>query len=447
MSTALQWSTLEILQERCPVSWKALVLSRSTPSTSQAFEMDTLPDHRSTRVESKTPASDKQRSLKRDYTIGVVLFLVVILLWTISGFVTQILYRNGYDKPFLVTYISTSPFALYLIPRYIQWRRARGADRSFLGLSGSREGYQSLSTSETPEGLDDAGIIPDQPFISSTEEKVEDDQPPLTVEQTAKIAFGFCWLWFIANWAVNAALNYTTVASSTIVTSTSGFFTLGFGRMFGVERLTMMKVAAVFTSFIGVVLVSVSDLQPTNPAFHTPSTSDATNTNYASQPLFGDALALISALFYAMYVVFLKVKIKDESRIDMRLFLGFVGLFNLLTCWPVGVLLHWLDVERFQLPDNATQWYALLANMGILVFSDYLYILAMLKTTPLLVTIGISLTIPFAVVGDFILNAPVQGQVIVGASLVLLAFIAIGSDKTNVEGAGAGDSGRPVPEP
>ncbi len=61
----------------------------------------------------------------------------------------------------------------------------------------------------------------------------------------------------------------------------------------------------------------------------------------------------------------------------------------------------------------------------------------MLKTTPLLVTVGISLTIPLAVLGDLILNTPVRGQVMVGAVLVLTSFIAISSDKSNTEDVGA----------
>jgi solute carrier family 35 protein F5 len=52
----------------------------------------------------------------------------------------------------------------------------------------------------------------------------------------------------------------------------------------------------------------------------------------------------------------------------------------------------------------------------------------MLKTTPLVVTTGISLTIPVAVVGDFIINASVRGQIIVGAILVLISFTTIGLD-------------------
>ena len=59
--------------------------------------------------------------------------------------------------------------------------------------------------------------------------------------------------------------------------------------------------------------------------------------------------------------------------------------------------------------------------------SDYIYLLAMLKTTPLLVTLGLSLTIPLAMVGDYFLLAisPV-GQRVLGALLVLASFVAIG---------------------
>jgi len=50
----------------------------------------------------------------------------------------------------------------------------------------------------------------------------------------------------------------------------------------------------------------------------------------------------------------------------------------------------------------------------------------MLKTSPLVVTIGLSLTIPVAVVGDFLRHRPTHGEVIVGAMLVLLSFVVVG---------------------
>lgn len=64
--------------------------------------------------------------------------------------------------------------------------------------------------------------------------------------------------------------------------------------------------------------------------------------------------------------------------------------------------------------------------MAITLSSDYIYVLAMLKTTPLVVTVGLSLTIPLAVVGDFLLNKPSSAKVVMGALLVLVSFVVVG---------------------
>lgn len=72
--------------------------------------------------------------------------------------------------------------------------------------------------------------------------------------------------------------------------------------------------------------------------------------------------------------------------------------------------------------------------MAITLSSDFIYVIAMLKTTPLVVTIGLSLTMPLAVVGDFILKKPTKVQVIIGAAIVLLSFVAVGlEDSKNKE--------------
>lgn len=414
--------------------------------------MDTLGiDSNNARAVSKSPTSPTGKGPlnKKDYAIGLLLLLAVVLLWTTSNFITQNLFVNGYEKPFLVTYLNTSAFTLYLIPYSIRrfWGKQREDEPGSSprkGLSGTTEEYQPLTTSEP---TDEVGVE-DHPGSSSTsllpartpEFQDEKQLTPLDVRQTVELAFAFCLLWFIANWSVNASLDWTTVASSTILASTSGFFTLGIGRIFRVERLTVMKVAAVFICFTGVILVSLSDAShsknpasQTPPARNPPTPSPTITLEHVSQPLLGDFLALISALFYALYVILLKVRIKSEERIDMQLFFGFVGLFNVLACWPMGFLLHWTGAETFELPTKATEWYAIIINMAITWSSDYLYVLAMLRTTPLVVTVGISLTIPVAVLGDFILNVPVHVQVMAGAALVLIGFVTIGADKSNTE--------------
>lgn len=117
------------------------------------------------------------------------------------------------------------------------------------------------------------------------------------------------------------------------------------------------------SSFSGVVLVSLSD--SAQPQTSGPGTESVDGSQLQSLPLLGDALALLSALFYALYVTLLKVRIRSESRIDMQLFFGFVGLFNILACWPIGVILHLTGVEPFEMPSTGRAVTALLVNVSI----------------------------------------------------------------------------------
>ncbi|KAF8912768.1 hypothetical protein CPB84DRAFT_1833132 [Gymnopilus junonius] len=382
--------------------------------------MDTLQDDSATALQEPRK---RRSSYHRDYFIGIGLLLLVVLLWTSSNFVTQDIYEGGYDKPFLITYMNTSSFALYLIPFLVRkWRTRLGIKPRSYPVERSSIEYQRLGND------DDRNSSLRQPdFLPESHITQVHQSLPLTERETASLAFTFCLIWFAANWSVNASLGYTSVASATILSSMSGFFTLAFGRLFHVEVLTVLKIGAVFTSFTGVVLVSKSDSE-TKRLWGSASHHTLHEMNVDSRATFGDALALVSALFYAMYVVLLKVQIKSEARVDMQLFFGFVGLFNILVCWPIGVVLHLARIEIFELPPNTKALYAVLVNMAITLSSDYLYVLAMLKTTPLVVTIGLSLTIPVAVLGDFIRNKPIHGQVIVGALLVLCSFLAVGSE-------------------
>ncbi|KAG6849861.1 hypothetical protein H0H93_004210, partial [Arthromyces matolae] len=302
------------------------------------------------------------------------------------------IFEDGFHKPFLVTYLNTSAFMLYLIP-YALKRRGR------LG----RAGYESIHDEEEMAVYD-----------TSREVLV-----PLTNKETRDLAWIFCFLWFIANWSLNAALDYTSVASATILSSMSGFFTLVIGRFVQVETLTFSKFSAVVLSFMGVVMVSLSD-------------SSSSTFLQPSNLLLGDFLAIISAITYGLYVTLLKVRIHVESRIDMQLFFGYVGLFNVLTCWVVGVVLHISGVELFEWPTSNSAVWSIILNMLITLSSDYIYVIAMLKTTPLVVTIGLSLTIPLAVVGDLFLGKDVRLLVLVGAVVVVSSFILVGLDDARI---------------
>lgn len=71
--------------------------------------------------------------------------------------------------------------------------------------------------------------------------------------------------------------------------------------------------------------------------------------------------------------------------------------------------------------------------MLITLSSDFIYVIAMLKTTPLVVTVGLSLTIPVAVMGDFLLGRTVKLMSLLGAFLVLGSFIVVGLEDSKNE--------------
>jgi solute carrier family 35 protein F5 len=84
--------------------------------------------------------------------------------------------------------------------------------------------------------------------------------------------------------------------------------------------------------------------------------------------------------------------------------------------------------------------------MGITLSSDYIYVLSMLKTTPLVVTVGLSLTIPLAVFGDLILGKSSRGQVIFGAALVLISFVVVGTENARLQETAVDDNDDPHPD-
>lgn len=125
-------------------------------------------------------------------------------------------------------------------------------------------------------------------------------------------------------------------------------------------------------SFTGVIIVSLSDSSQTVTRNDAVSVILDTASKVGrfihdgeySNPLLGDFLALSSALFYAFYVILLKVKIRQESRINMQLFFGFVGLLSILFLWPLGLILHYTGAETFELPSDGKAIGGLLVNVS-----------------------------------------------------------------------------------
>jgi solute carrier family 35 protein F5 len=258
------------------------------------------------------------------------------------------------------------------------------------------------------------------------------EEEGLTLKATATLALEFCLLWFLANYFAAACLEYTTVASSTILASTSSIWTLLSGSLMRVERFTLSKLLGVCASLAGVVLISMVDV------------SGETDENRGSFPhktprelAIGDVMAFVSAVLYGFYAVFMKKRIGDESRVNMPLFFGLVGAWNTVLLWPGFFILHFTGVERFELPPTKRILTIVLVNSASSLVSDFCWAYSMLLTSPLIVTVGLSLTIPLSLVGQIVLDGQYASiWYWVGAAIVVLSFVFINREDRKDEEEG-----------
>ncbi|KAK4153126.1 hypothetical protein C8A00DRAFT_43906 [Chaetomidium leptoderma] len=381
-------------------------------------------------------------------TLGIGLLLVVVFLWTLSNFLASYIFSDGtYSKPFFLVYVNTSCFAISLIPLTIRYVMQNGVD-SLVGaaLQMWREKRFGMTPLRTSAAEDDDDVSAGERLLVDDEGNPDaalDLLPPgeeqkLTVPETARLSLEFSMLWFAANYFASACLEYTSVGSVTILTSTSSIWTLIFCAVTKVEGFTVRKLVGVLASLVGVVLISSVDLSGANDdnrgSFPHKSTA---------QIAIGDAMAFFSAIIYGIYVTVMKRRVGNEERVNMPLFFGLVGLFNVLFLWPGFFILHYTGIEPFELPPSGSVWAIIAVNSAASFFSDILWAYAMLLTTPLVVTVGLSLNIPLSLIGEMIQYSQYSSWLYwVGAGVVFISFLFVNNESQEDDGDGKEEGSR-----
>eukprot|EP01134_Creolimax_fragrantissima_P006987 CFRG6987T1 len=388
------------------------------------------------------------------YAFGLLLLLCVVVIWVGSSELMKYIYSSSaasrFSKPFYLTFYNTAMFSVYLpgflfkeswrqqIPTWDEFRQYINANicRCFRVTSSVNLQFdgESLMDDNEMDGSDDnIGNSADDDSLNaipSDSIPQTDNEPPMTMMEVVHTASSFCLLWFAANYTFNLAITLTSVAAVTIISSTSGFFTMMLEQVFfsdGHEGsgFSIFKAIMIFLSVVGVGFVSLSD---------THKNDDGPSTRL----LTGDLTALLSAALYGCYLVFLECraplvhhlyaqkKIGNEERVNMMMFFGFVGLFNVLFLWPMFIILHVTGVETFEIPSSTTLAFITVNALIGTVLSDYLWIYSTLLTSPLVATLGLSLTIPTAVMVDYLWgNVDIDSGFMLGMFLVLGAFVGI----------------------
>ncbi|RGP79929.1 integral membrane [Fusarium longipes] len=356
-------------------------------------------------------------------TLGFGLLLLTVFLWTLYNFIASYIFSDEtYNKPFFVVYLNTSMFAISLLPKFFNYLRKNGfrrlrhdANQVWIDYKHGTNHTKSLHQSEDEQATE--RLIAEG--YGSTEATSPEEK--LSFKDTAVLSFEFCMLWFLANYFSSACLEHTSVASVTILTSTSSVWTLIFCSLFGIERFSPAKIMGVAASLAGVVLISTVDL-----AGKADEDRGSFPHKSSTQIALGDAMALLSAVIYGLYVTVMKRKVPNEDKVDMQMFFGLVGVFNVVLLWPLFFILHWTGIEPFELPPSSTIWGIIIFNAVSSFISDISWALALLMTTPLVVTVGLSLTIPLSLIGEILQYQQYSSFTYwVGAAVVFVSFIVV----------------------
>lgn len=188
----------------------------------------------------------------------------------------------------------------------------------------------------------------------------------------------------------------------------------------GIEEVTMLKTLGILVCFAGAVGVGLQD--------------EESNDDGTRQTVGGDAVALLGAAGYGLYTTAIRYKVPDEDAISMQLLLGYIGLINAIVLLPALLILFFLRMANVQAITGEVVGFVALNGFCDTVIADYFWARAVILTSPTVATIGMSITIPFAVVTDYCINGiEVTWISILGAFLVLVGFVLVSLTKENVQ--------------
>jgi len=328
----------------------------------------------------------------RRYWLGMIFILGQCIVWIAAAIITQNIFRDSkFHSPFCMTYIGMSLMTLLLPVK---------------NLTDSIGATDQIQTSTTFDSLD-LRHTNNEGLFSVVLRRIKN--PDHTILWNHKRHFMnavlIAPLMFAADWAFNTSLSLTSVGSATVLVSTQSIFVfLVASLLLRIESFSWMAFFGVILSVGGTTLTTVTDAQ-----------------DELSGALKGDIIAIMASLAYAIYTIQVKWLIpEDENVFSMQLLLGYIGLVCFVPLLPAFV--YYASSNHLTLG-----LFGLILIKGTMDFliTDYLLFQSILLTNATIATVGLGLTIPMALVTDYVLHGDFDWFSLFGAILVSIGFLMV----------------------
>lgn len=383
---------------------------------------------------------------KRNFRLGVVLILVAIITWLLGlELANAVLKGDAFNKPYLMAVITGGGFLLNLVPELVSFlilpfykptketkEDVASDSDSFDEESDSDGDPERNSLTDTVNSVDSSanenyGSVDDPSFDYLEKPDAFNEPTQLTRREFLTLSVQVALIYLIYNICIMLSLQYTSASNQTVLGATTSMFTLVIGLVLRVDSFTVKKCFCTCASLAGVLLINYSEAPPADPD----------NKYTPKNPRLGNLLALCGACCYAVYLLVMKMRCGTGQRAtNERVLFGVVGLITLALGVPVLWAVDRAGIEPFDLPvgtDGA--WIVALAGALFSVASDYITVLAMLLTSPLVASLSLTLAIPIAVFIDYVRGAGSGSSTMYGFGLVsiLSSVVLINVNLTTAE--------------
>ncbi|XP_060852266.1 solute carrier family 35 member F5 isoform X2 [Rhopalosiphum padi] len=319
-------------------------------------------------------------NLSQRLTLGLLLLLLADIIWIMSSkLINYVPYQtDDYKKPFFFAYTKASIFTLYFLI-YILFKELRkpcGNQTNYMFVNfdtiendDDDDEDDNVFTDET-ERLSTASYVPiKNPSVTSGTESDDSGtvKPNNKVVRFNKVAEVRHLSETEATEALMARLSYAATIRAREICRLSR------------QLLNLHQTAKLAFTVAPLVIITLPD---SHFSF--------------SEINVGFALSLCSAIFYALNIVTLRSWVDHEDKLDIILYFGLVGLFNVLMFWPLFIFLHYFELETFEWP-NKQQAISLFIN-GVVkaTLPEVIWLWGCLLTSSIIATMSIGLTIPMS---------------------------------------------------